>query len=88
MQTDKKNGYKRPEVHRKSYTKYERLDGKYPGEKVQINIKYVPVECIKFPTYGEWYYQITGINEYSRKRVLTIVKEKSAYETSKYLWNK
>ena len=49
----RKNGYKRPEGHRKSYTKYERLDGKYHGEKVQIDIKYVLVECIKFPTYGE-----------------------------------
>lgn len=81
----RKSGHKRPEVHRKSYTKYERLDGKYPGEKVQIDIKYVPVECIKFPTYGERYYQITAIDEYSRKRVLKIVKEKSTYETSKYL---
>lgn len=81
----RKNRYKRPEVHRKSYTKYEGLDGKYPGEKVQIDIKYVPPECIKFPTYGEKYYQITAIDEYSRKRVLKIVKEKSTYETSKYL---
>ena len=61
------------------------MDGSYPGEKVQIDIKYVPLECIRFPTYGERYYQITGIDEYSRKRVLKIVKEKSTYETSKYI---
>ena len=30
-------------------------------------------------------YQITGIDEYGRKRVLKIVKEKSTYETGKYL---
>lgn len=77
--------YKRQEIHRKSYTRYESLDGKYPGDKVQIDIKYVPKECIRFPTYGDNYYQITGIDEYSRKRVLKIVKEKSTYETSKYL---
>ena len=61
------------------------MEGKYPGDKVQIDIKYVPAECIRFPSYGNRYYQITGIDEYSRKRVLKIVKEKSPYETCKYL---
>lgn len=78
-------GYRKPTIHKKSYTKYERMDGQYPGDKVQVDIKYVPRECIKFPCYGEQYYQITGIDEYSRKRVLKIVKEKSTYETSEYL---
>ncbi|WP_196759445.1 hypothetical protein [Streptobacillus moniliformis] len=32
---------------------------------------------------GIRYYQITAIDEYSRKRVLKVVKEKSTYETSK-----
>ena len=43
--------------------------------------------CIKFPTYGYRYYQITSIDEYSRKRILKIVKEKSTYETKKFLEN-
>ena len=81
----RKKGYKKPIIRRKSYSKYERIDGKYPGDKVQIDIKYVPDECIRFPSYGNRYYQITGIDEYSRKRVLKIVKEKSTYETGKYL---
>lgn len=81
----RKKGYRKPTIRRKSYTKYEKMDGKYPGDKVQIDIKYVPDECIRFPSYGNRYYQITGIDEYSRKRVLKIVKEKSTYETSKYL---
>jgi len=79
------NGYRKPNVHRKSYTRYEKMDGKYPGDKVQVDIKYVPPECIRFPAYGKRYYQITGIDEYSRKRVLKIVEEKSTYETTKYL---
>ena len=58
---------------------------RYPGDKVQVDIKYVPEECVRFPSYGDRYYQITAIDEYSRKRVLKIVKEKSTYETSKYL---
>lgn len=81
----RKKGYKKPEIHKKSYTNYNRIDGAYPGHKVQVDIKYVPRECIKFPSYGQQYYQITAIDEYSRKRVLKIVKEKSTYETGKFL---
>lgn len=57
----------------------------YPGEKVQIDIKYVPRNCLDFPTQGKSYYQITAIDEYSRKRVLSIVDEKSVTNTSKFL---
>ena len=78
-------GYKKPTIHRKTYTNYKRIDGEYPGHKVQIDIKYVPNECIKFPCYGQQYYQITAIDEYSRRRILKIVKEKSSYETGKFL---
>lgn len=81
----RKNWYKKPEIRRKSYTKYIGVDGKYPGDKVQIDIKYVPPECIKFPTYGERYYQITAIDEYSRKRILKIVKE-SAHMKQASIW--
>ena len=78
-------GYRKPKIHRKNYTNYNRLDGKYPGHKVQVDIKYVPNECIRFPCYGQRYCQITAIDEYSRKRVLKIVKEKSSCETGKFL---
>ena len=59
--------------------------GKFPGDKVQIDIKYVPQECVRFPSYGLRYYQITAIDKFSRKRVLKIVDEKSTYETTKFL---
>lgn len=81
----RKKGLRKPTYHRKSYTRYERLDGKFPGDKVQMDLKYVPEECIRFPSYGLRYYQITAIDEYSRKRVLKIVNEKSTYETTKFL---
>ena len=83
----RKKGYRKPVVRRKSYTNYNRMDGEYPGHKVQIDIKYVPMECIRFPCYGQQYYQITAIDEYSRRRVLKIVKEKSTYETGEFLRN-
>ena len=52
---------------------------------MQIDIKYVPQECVRFPSYRLRYYQITAIDEFSRKRVLKIVDEKSTYETTKFL---
>jgi transposase InsO family protein len=78
-------GLVKTEIKRKSYTRYTGLDGKYPGDKVQIDIKYIPDSCIRFPTYGKRYYQITAIDEYTRKRVLKIVKEKSTYESAVFL---
>ena len=68
-----------------SYVKYNSVDGKYPGDKVQVDIKYVPMECILFNSNGERYYQITAIDEYSRKRILEIVSEKSTYSTSEFV---
>ena len=58
---------------------------KHPGDKVQVDIKYVPMECLLFNSYGERYYQITAIDEYSRKRVLEIFSEKSTYSTSEFV---
>ena len=43
------------------------------------------VSLMNIITYGCKYYQITAIDEFSRKRVLKIVKEKSTYETSKFM---
>ena len=60
---------------------------KYPGERVQIDIKYVPEECIQFGTRDQKYYQITALDEYTRKRVLRIADEKSTYQTAKFLEN-
>ena len=60
---------------------------KYPGERLQIDIKYVPEECIQFGTHDQKYYQITALDEYTRKRVLRTADEKSTYQTSKFLEN-
>lgn len=70
---------------RTSYKRHTEIRGEYPGDKVQVDIKYVPRECFKFDTQDKRYYQITAIDEYSRKRVLTIVDEKSSYHTSKFV---
>ncbi len=70
---------------RRGYTKHTEVKGEYPGDKVQVDIKYVPKECLKFDTQDKKYYQITAIDEYSRKRVLEIVDEKSVNHTSKFV---
>lgn len=57
----------------------------YPGEKVQVDIKYVPRECLKFDSFGIRYYQITAIDEYSRKRHCEIVDEKSVTHTADFI---
>ena len=86
MQTLKKlRSYEKQEKTRYPKSRYEPLKGTYPGEFVQIDVKYVPLECIGFKSSYQRYYQITAIDLYSRKRVLKLVKENSTYETSKML---
>ena len=60
---------------------------KYPGERVQIDVKYVPKECMskELREIGERYYQYTAIDEYTRKRYTYFTKEHSTYESTKFL---
>ena len=76
------------EKPKKLYKRKKKAEqAKYPGERVQIDIKYVPEECIQFGTRDQKYYQITALDEYTRKRVLRIADEKSTYQTAKFLEN-
>ena len=72
---------------RRSYPKsrYNKKAATYPGERVQIDVKFVPNEYIGFASYHSRYYQITAIDEYSRKRYMELVKENSTYTTSEFL---
>ena len=71
--------------YREGYTKHEEIRGRYPADKVQVDIKYVPKESLMFDTQDKKYYQITAIDEYSRKRILEIVDEKSVTNTSRFV---
>ncbi len=60
-------------------------DGKYetpedPGEKWQVDVKYVPSEC-KAPGLEGRFYQYTFLDEATRKRFLYFTDEHSMYET-------
>ena len=59
----------------------------YPGERVQIDVKYVPMECMskELKEIGERYYQYTAIDEFTRKRYTYFTKEHSTYESTKFV---
>jgi len=57
--------------------------GKFPGERVQIDVKYVPRVCL----YGERLYQYTLVDEYSRWCYREIHAEKSEVASSIFLKN-
>lgn len=74
---------KKPVKYPKS--RFKPLKGEYPGQFVEIDVKYVPIECIGFKSNYSRYYQITAIDLYTRKRVLQIVNEHSTWTTSQFL---
>lgn len=78
-------GYEKPKHISYPKSQYKPLKGSYPGEYVEIDVKYVPLECIGFQSNYERYYQITAIDLFSRKRIIKLVNEHSSYETSKML---
>ena len=78
---------KQPEKKKYPKSKYKALKGEYPGEYVEVDVKYVPLECIGFSSSHARYYQITAIDLYSRKRIIKLVNELSTYETSKFLYS-
>lgn len=55
----------------------------YPGQRVQIDVKYVPGSCLT--EKGKKYYQFTAIDEYSRFRYLKAYEEHSTYSAADFL---
>ena len=55
----------------------------FPGERVQIDVKYVPKVCL----YGEKLYQYTLVDECSRWCYREIHAEHSAYVSAQFLIN-
>lgn len=78
---------KQPEKKKYPKSKYKTIKGEYPGEYVEVDVKYVPLECIGFSSSHARYYQITAMDLYSRKRIIKLVNELSTYETSKFLYS-
>lgn len=51
------------------------------GEKWQVDVKYVPLDCYSGNVVKERYYQYTCIDEATRKRFIYAYKEQSSYST-------
>lgn len=79
--------YKKAPSKRKHIQPPEVPVAKYPGERVQIDVKYVPQECMskELKDMGERYYQYTAIDEYTRLRYTYFCKEHNTYESTVFV---
>lgn len=68
---------------------YEQM--KHPGQRGQVDVKYVPTVCLvgeaaeEAKENGGYYYQYTFIDEYSRFRYLEAFKEHNTYSSTQFL---
>ena len=76
----KLDGYEPYKTNRKKKHDKEYHTPEMPGEKWQIDVKYVPSEC-KAPGLEGKFYQYTYLDEATRKRYLHYTNEHSMYET-------
>lgn len=77
------NKWIKPEIKKKSARKlmpYERAT--YPGQKVQIDVKFVPSYCV---SNGQKYYQYTAIDECTRYVFREMYDEHSTYSSKDFL---
>ena len=59
----------------------------HPGERVQVDVKYVPAKSLtkEVKEKDGRYYQYTAIDEYTRQRILWASKEHSTYASVEFL---
>lgn len=62
---------------------YEQMQS--PGQRVQMDVKFVPSACLVGDVAEEKLYQYTFIDEYSRFRYLEAFKEHSTYSSTQFL---
>ena len=79
----RREGMAAKEKPRKKYRPkpYEQM--RYPGQRIQIDVKVVPRYCIAVPQMK--LYQYTAIDEYSRYRILGAYPEQSTYSSADFL---
>ncbi len=79
--------YKKTPSKKKEYEPkpYEKMT--HPGERVQIDVKYVPTKNLtkEVRELDGRYYQYTAIDEYTRKRVLWASKEQSTSASAEFV---
>ena len=57
----------------------------YPGQRVQIDVKFVPACCLVNEAKGKKFYPYTAIDEYSRWRYVEAFEEHSTYSSARFL---
>ena len=57
----------------------------YPGQRVQIDVKYVPAACMVGAVKDESFFQYTAIDEYSRFRYIEAFQEHNSYSSMIFL---
>lgn len=57
----------------------------YPGQRVQIDVKFVPIFCIVGQEEPTQWYQYTFIDEYTRFRYLEAFPEHSTYSSALFI---
>ena len=63
---------------------YEKMQ--YPGQRVQIDVKFVPTACLVGEAAEDaGYYQYTFLDEYSRFRYLEAFQEHSSYSSAQFI---
>jgi len=62
---------------------YEQMQ--YPGQRIQIDVKFVPSVCLVNDAKGHKFYQYTAIDEYSRWRFVEAFQEHSTYSSAQFL---
>ena len=74
---EQKRGKERKKRKNKPYERAE-----YPGQKVQVDVKYVPSECV---TDGNKYYQYTAVDECTRWTYRCMYAEHSTHSSIQFL---
>ncbi len=62
---------------------YEQMT--YPGERIQVDVKFVPDACMVNEAKGKKFYQYTAIDEYSRWRYVEAFEEHSTYSSAVFV---
>lgn len=79
--------YEKAPSKKKESEASEWVTGMYPGEKVQVDVKYVPKACMspELQERGEKYYQYTAIDEYTRIRYLWFTNAHDTYSSTEFI---
>ena len=79
--------YKKTSSKKKKPQPKEWTTGNYPGDKIQIDVKYVPDECLteELKKQGIKLFQYTAIDEYTRLRYLWYTNAHDTYASTIFL---